>query len=341
MATAGLFLLAFACSGATSPVALTGETIFSIPWGEGWGQLTFVPEAQLSEGMYYGPSAMTVGPDGHIYVYDPARRRLHSFMPSGRFDTGAEFGPGIGNVVTIVFGVSGPGVRPPIFVADDAGYIAKLNAFRVEAGSTGYARVLEHGLNTGASLCRLGMVTPGKAFLAVSGVSETPYIQCFEADRYLRRFNATDLVALAPRYYGLALDRHGKDLYVNAEGQYVVQEIDGFEAQVSREVPLTLPQIPEKRSRWHLFGAGAQGVDAVFFFAPHWPLRANDPIYAVSEKGNIMGAAKAALPDGEEPGRYLRNWNHHAVVDFFGNLYLAVPTDNGLAIVRYQLPAAG
>lgn len=340
MAIAATFLLTHACIGAP-PVSLAGETIFTIPWGEGRGKLTFVPETQLSEGMYYGPTAMNVGPDGSIYLYDPIQRQLHRFLAHGQFDTGTRVDPNFGGVGMIVIESTRPGVNPSVVIANEAGNIARLDPFGPKAGPTGHTPILKGAINAGASLSRLGMATPGPTFLEVAGTFETAYIQCYEGNSYLRKFNATDLVSLFPRYYGLALDRHGKDLFVNSEGQHMVQEIDGYEAQVSREIPLTLPQIPERKSRWRLFGAGARGVDVVLYFAPHWPLQSNDPIYAVSASGNIVGTVRASLPDGKEPGRYLRLWNHLAAVDFSGNLYLAIPSENGLAIVRVKMPVAG
>jgi hypothetical protein len=338
---AGLLLLTAACAGASSPAALTGETIFTILWGDGWGQLKFIPESQLNEGMYYGPAVMGVGPDGNIYVYDPVPRRLQSFLPGGKFDTGAEFGPGLGNVVTVVFGGSKPGDRPPIFVADDRGYIAELNKFGPQAGPASYTQVVKSAVRDGMRLYRLGAATLGPKYVQEGGFREVPYIQCYDGDRYLRRFNATDLVALSSRYYSLDLDRQGEALYVNSKGQLVVQEIDANEAEILREIPLTLPQLGEKQARWHMIGAGVRGLEHVFFFAPHWPVGPDDEICIVSEKGNALGTAKVAIPGGKDRGRYLKLWHHLAAVDFFGNLYLAIPDDKGLAIVRYKLPAAG
>ena len=168
-----------------------------------------------------------------------------------------------------------------------------------------------------------------------------PYVQCYNGDRYRRRFNATDLVPLTPRYYALALDRNGTGLYTNADGQLVVQEIDGYEARVSKEIPIDPPAQVGKGSRWTLMGAGARGLETVFFLATHSYPAPDEQIYLVSERGNMLGTAKAALPGGKDPGRYLKHWNRLTAVNYHGDLYVAIPDDTGLVVVRYKLPAAG
>jgi len=336
-----LIFFAFSFAGFSAPVALTGEIAFTIPWGEGWGRLTFIPEAELGEGMYYGPSAMVVAPDGSLYVYDPAMRRIQSFDPGGKFITGAELGPGIGSVVSLTFGPDKSGSLPALIVADDSGYIAKLDKFGPDPGRASCTQLLKGIICDGWILSGVGAATPGATFVQGRGTFEVPYILCYDADRYRRRFNATDLVPLTPRYYALALDRNGTGVYTSADGQFVIQEIDGYEMQVSREIPINPPAPIVKGRRWTLIGASARGLETVFFLATHSNPAPDEQIYLVSETGNVLGMAKAAIPGGKNPGQYLRHWMRLTSVNYHGDLYVAIPDDKGLVVVRYKPPALG
>lgn len=86
-----VMMLVFAISAlAAEPTELKGELLFTIPWGNDWGQIRYVAQEELSESTYDGPEAMVVMPGGYIYIYD-GPQRLHKFSSDGKFQTGVQF----------------------------------------------------------------------------------------------------------------------------------------------------------------------------------------------------------------------------------------------------------
>lgn len=319
---------------------LSGELVFTIPWGDKWGTLKFISEAELSEAMYTGPSAMAVTPTGQVYIYDEWTRRLQRFNAQGALMGGAQFDRKVPGITFIALGRQRPdGSQPIVLVSDNNRYIGRLSQLPEKPGPASPSQLLKGSIAPGTMIYRVGVLNFASLFVEEGGMSEAlSYIRQFDGDSYRQRYEAVDLVPWGPWYYALASDRTATKLYQPAEGQLTVLQIDGGEGGVTKEITIAAPPLEDKRLRWHLIGAGGgRGAEQVFFLAKHWPVWADDEIYAVFGD-SILGYAKVAVPGVEEKDRYLELWTHFACVADNGNLYLGIPSKKGFAVVRYKAP---
>ena len=118
-----------------------------------------------------------------------------------------------------------------------------------------------------------------------------------------------------------------------------LQRIDGAEGKVDKEITVELPDLQDKRGRWHLIGTGGDPLQPTFYFAEHRPVFADDEIY-VWQNGKVIGTAKVTIPGEETRSRYLRSWRHLVSVRYNGDLYLGIAGEKGFAIVRYSPSAS-
>lgn len=334
----------FADSVPADTPAMKAELLFTIPWGDKWGQLKFVPEEELKEATYAGPSSLLVTPPGDLYIYDPGSRRLQRFGPDGIYQAGIQFEPGFRRELTILaLGSLRADRTRPLIVADESGFVAQLEPPASSAEPARPKELLKGVIGQTTTVSRIGTINPAGLLVEERGLLDPmAYLRFYEGTSYRRRFEAVDLVQSDPWYYALAVDRALGGLYLRNSDKpgtqvVTVQRIDGYEQKVAEEIPLTLPIIEDGNRRWHLLGAGQRSGGAVFFLSARRPVFEGDEIYAVSTD-RILGVAKISLPDATEQDRYIRRWNYLVGVSYTGALYVGIPTKTGYVVMRYTLP---
>lgn len=338
-----LFVFAH-CSFADGLREMRSTVLFTIPWGDSWGNIKYVPVEQLSEADYRGPSAMLADTRGGIYILDAWQRRLQRFGPKGQWEACAQLPANIGEIECMVLGSTTDGDDATVVVADDAGYIASIDKMGKTADAARTTQMLKGVIASGTTVHRIGANSPGGIFVEESGIGDRlPYVRYFDLGGvYDHRIEVVDLVYSSPYYYGLALDRTASALYANPEsGSLMLREIDaGAGGGVVRtEIPINIPQIKDKGSRWHLIGSGRL-YGSVFYLSKSYPISAGAEVYAVTEKGDVVGVAKVGIPGQTDSDSYLKHWRHLTSVAWNGDMYLGIPSKQGFVIVKYDSPVA-
>ncbi len=323
---------------------MRSTVLFTIPWGDSWGNIKYAPVEQLSEADYRGPSAMLVDTRGGVYIFDAWQRRLQRFGPKGQWVAGAQLQANIGEIECMVLGSATAGDDATVVVADNAGYIASIDKMGKTADAARTTQMLKGVIARGTTVHRIGASSPGGIFVEESGIGDRlPYVRYFDLGGvYDHRIEVVDLVYSSPYYYGLALDRTASALYTNPEsGSLILLEIDAGAGGgvVRKEIPINIPQIKDNGSRWHLIGAGRL-YGSVFYLSKSYPMSAGAEVYAVTEKGDVVGVAKVGIAGQVDSDSYLKHWRHLTSVAWNGDMYLGIPSKQGFVIVKYDSPVA-
>lgn len=330
------WLATVAWSGCGAAVEMNGEVLYTIPWGDDWGQLKLVSAEELSEATYSGPSAMLATAGGDVYIYDTETRRLQRFSKDGKFSAGAQFPQWFSEPEQMVLCRPTPqGTQPLILVCYDQ--VFQLEKLDAQPGAASLTEPLKGALAARTRVLRVGAASWTLYVEECGRDDRIPYVRRYEGARYVRRFEITELVSYASWYYGLAVDCDTGVLQSPA-GELSLKEIAASEGTIDRTIMLRLPDIEDKRLRWHLIAAGSLAEQKLFFFVKRLSVRSDEEVLVVTESGETHATARLTLPNGLNQDSQFRQWNRLVSVTEMGDLYFGLPTDTGFAVVRYRLP---
>lgn len=79
-----MLLCLFGMTAATYGDSFTAESLFTIPYGSGPGQMGVWLPASAEQGLPAGPTAIAIGRDGSVYIADNVNKRIQRFSAAGQ-----------------------------------------------------------------------------------------------------------------------------------------------------------------------------------------------------------------------------------------------------------------